>query len=90
MTVEDPQYVNVTVSGYWWCYIIQMLLWVPLLLLFQCDNGGPSVCKRDSQCVLVGVTSFGCSCGYRYYYYFRVTVEDPQYVNVAISGIWLE
>ena len=69
-------------------YIIRMLLWIPLLLLFQGDSGGPAVCKRDIQWVLVGVTSLGCSCGYRYYYYFRVKVVDLQYVNVTVSGYW--
>ena len=66
-----------------------MLLCIPLLLLFQGDSGGPAVCKRDSQWVLVGVTSLECHCGYCYYYYFTVTVEDPQYVNVTVSGYWL-
>ena len=65
-----------------------MSLWILLLLLFQGDSGGPAVCKRDIQWVLLGVTSFGCSCGYHYYYYFRVTVEDPQYVDMTVSGYW--
>ena len=69
-------------------YIIRMLLWILLLLLFQGDSGGPAVCKRDSQWVLVGVTSLRCSCGYRYYYYFRVTVGGLQYVNMTVSRYW--